>query len=96
MKKKVLSLFLVLSMMIGMLAMMPITIGAASDITITSVDDWMEKLSGKSVTGKNIVVTAKELDFTGKTVEPISGFSGTFNGNGKMCMALSDMKEENE
>ena len=75
MKKKVLSLFLVLSMMIGMLAMMPITIGAASDITITSVDDWMEKLSGKSVSAANIVVTATELDFTGKTVEPIKGFS---------------------
>lgn len=82
MKKKVLSLFLVLSMMIGMLAMMPITIGAASDITITSVDDWMEKLSGKSVGAANIVVTATELDFDGYDLQPIQGFTGTFNGNG--------------
>ena len=88
MNKKIISVLLVLSMLVGMLAMLPITIGAAETITITSVQDWMDRLSGKSVTGKDIVVTAKELDFTGKTVKPIKSFSGTFNGNGVVIKNL--------
>ena len=82
MNRKIISILLVLSMLVGILATMPISVGAADVITITSVDDWMNKLSGKTVSEKDIIVTASELDFSGKTVEPINGFSGTFNGNG--------------
>ena len=80
--KKIVSLFLILCMMVGMLSVMPISIGAAETITIASVDDWMEKLSGKDVGEANINVTATELDFTGKNVKPAFEFKGTFNGNG--------------
>ena len=89
MKKKLLSLLLVLSMMLGMVAVMPITIGAADTITITSVDDWMDMLSGKTATNKNIVVTADVLDFAGKTVVPVKDFSGTFDGQGVVIKNLT-------
>ncbi|MBR4014568.1 MAG: hypothetical protein IKJ00_09810, partial [Clostridia bacterium] len=89
MNKKIISIALVLSMLIGMLAIMPISIGAATTITITSVDDWMEKLSGQTVGEANINVTAAELDFTGKTVEPAKDFRGTFNGNGVVIKKLT-------
>lgn len=80
--KKIISLLMVACMMIGMLTIMPISIGAAGTITIASVDDWMTKLSGKDVGEANINVTATELDFTGKDVKPAFKFKGTFNGNG--------------
>ena len=82
MNKKIISIALVLSMLVGMLAIMPISIGAAETITIASVDDWMNKLSGKTVGEANINVTADVLDFTGKNVKPAFSFKGTFNGNG--------------
>ena len=69
-------------MLVGMLTVIPFTVSAAETITIASVDDWMEKLSGKSVGDVNIVVTAAELDFTGKTLVPVQDFTGTFEGNG--------------
>ncbi len=69
-------------MMVGMLSVMPISIGAAETITIASVDDWMDKLSGKEVGEANITVTAAELDFTGKELKPAKKFKGSFNGNG--------------
>ena len=80
--KKIISLLMVACMMVGMLSIMPISIGAATTITIASVDEWMEKLSGKEVGEANINVTAAELDFTGKDVKPAFDFKGTFNGNG--------------
>ena len=80
--KKIISLLMVACMMVGMLSIMPISIGAATTITIASVDEWMEKLSGKEVGEANINVTATELDFTGKNVKPAFDFKGTFNGNG--------------
>ena len=90
MNKKIISIALILSMLIGMLAIMPISIGAeASDITIASVDDWMTYLSGKEVGEANITVTASELDFKGKTVEPAEDFKGTFNGNGVVIKNLT-------
>lgn len=88
MNKKIISIALVLSMLIGMLAIMPISIGAATTITITSVDDWMEKLSGQTVGEANINVTADVLDFTGKNVKPAFSFKGTFNGNGVVIKNL--------
>lgn len=81
--KKIISLLMVACMMVGMLSIMPISIGAATTITIASVDDWMEKLSGKENIGEaNINVTAAELDFTGKDIKPAFNFTGSFNGNG--------------
>ena len=82
MNKKIISVLLVLSMLVGMLSIMPISIGAATTITIASVDDWMNKLSGKEVGEANINVTAAELDFTGKDLKPAKKFKGSFNGNG--------------
>ena len=88
MSKKILSMLLVLTMLVGMLAVMPLTANAAevtasnADIVINSVSDWMNKLSGKSVGEKTVFVNAKELDFSGQNVQPIKGFTGHFNGNG--------------
>ena len=79
---KLLSIVLVLTMLVGMLTVIPFTVSAAETITIASVDDWMEKLSGKSVGDVNIVVTAAELDFAGRDVKVIDGFTGSFEGNG--------------
>ena len=53
MKKKVLSLFLVLSMLFGMLAMMPISVSAATEYIIEDVDDWIA-LSEMSSVGEAI------------------------------------------
>ena len=82
MKNKLLSALLICAMLVGMLAIIPFSASAATTITVASVDDWMSKLSGKDVGEANIYVTATELDFTGKTLVPVQGFSGTFNGNG--------------
>ena len=84
MNKKILSCLLVLSMLIGMLAAMPLGVMAASDtIEINSVSDWMEYVNGKNDLGsKNIVVYADELNFSGQTLAPITNFSGTFDGKG--------------
>ena len=82
MKKKVLSLFLVLSMLFGMLAMMPISVSAATEYIIEDVDDWIALSEMSSVGEATITVTAKVLDFKNETVAPIKGFRGTFNGNG--------------
>ena len=80
--KRTLSIILCALMRVGMLSVIPFSAFAATDITITSVDDWMEKLSGQNVGNANITVTATELDFTGKELAPVDGFTGTFNGNG--------------
>ena len=72
---------------------MPISIGAeANTITISSVDDWMNKLSGKDLSGITAITVdanVKELDFSKIDTEkypegilPAEKFSGTFNGNG--------------
>jgi len=83
MKKRLISIIVLLCMILGVFSVMPLYVSAdEGTVTIASVDDWMEKLSGKTMGNANIVVTAKELDFTGKTVEPVQGFSGYFNGKG--------------
>lgn len=87
--KKVLSLLLVLSMLVGMIAAMTVSASAATAITITSVDDWMSKLSGKTVGNANITVTADVLDFTGKDVKPVKDFEGTFDGQGVVIKNLT-------
>ena len=91
MNKKILSIVLVLSMLVGMLAVMPISVGAAETITITSVQDWLDYVSGKDVSGKNITVASgvETLDFSGKTVSPAQKFSGTFDGNGVVIKNLT-------
>ena len=80
--KRIISIILCTLMLVGMLSVIPFSAFAATDITITSVDDWMEKLSGQSVGEANITVTATELDFTGKELAPAKDFKGSFNGNG--------------
>ena len=80
--KRIISIILCALMLVGMLSVIPFSAFAATDITITSVDDWMEKLSGQSVGEANITVTATELDFTGKELAPAKDFKGSFNGNG--------------
>ena len=82
MKNKLLSALLICAMLVGMLAVIPFSASAATTITVASVDDWMSKVDNKSLGNATINVTATELDFTGKNLSPIGGFSGTLNGNG--------------
>ena len=87
MSKKILSMLLVLAMLAGIVAVMPMTASAEvtasnADIVINSVDDWMNKLSGKTIGDQTVFVNATELDFDGEEVLPINGFKGHFNGNG--------------
>ena len=82
MKNKLLSALLICAMLVGMLAVIPFSASAATTITVASVDDWMSKVDNKSLGNAIINVTATELDFTGRSLSPISGFSGTLNGNG--------------
>ena len=94
MNKKIISILLVLSMLVGMLAMMPIQIGAAevtaenADIVIKNEQDWYDKLSNETIGSKTVFVDAKELDFDGWTIKPIKGFCGKFNGNGVVIKNL--------
>ena len=82
MKNKLLSALLICAMLVGMLAVIPFSASAATTITVASVDDWMSKVDNKTLGNAIINVTATELDFTGKNLSPIDGFSGTLNGNG--------------
>lgn len=86
MKKRILSLFLVLSMLVGMLSVMPISVGAEEEITydieIENVDDWMA-LCGTTVDQKNVIVKAETLDFSEETdISPIKFSNGVFEGSG--------------
>ena len=82
MKNKLLSALLICAMLVGMLAVIPFSASAATTITVASVDDWMNKVDNANLGNAIINVTATELDFTGKNLSPIGGFSGTLNGNG--------------
>ena len=86
--KKIISVLVVLCMMIGIISVLPMQASAAATVTITSVDDWMNQLSGKSAKNCNINVTADVLDFEGKTVKPVKDFNGTFDGNGVVIKNL--------
>ena len=93
MKKKLLSLLLVLSMMLGMFAMMPISIGAADlqqdggVYLIYTEDDWdtFAAMSDKNGTFKLMA----DLDFTGRSVSQVKNFTGTFDGNGKTISGIT-------
>ena len=93
MKKKLLSLLLVLSMMLGMVAVMPITIGAADlqqdggVYLIYTEDDWdtFAAMSDKNGTFKLMA----DLDFTGRSVSQVKNFTGTFDGNGKTISGIT-------
>ncbi len=91
MNKKILSIVLVLSMLVGMLAVMPISVGAATTYTITSPEDWQALGEKSSVSNAIITVdpSVKVLDFSGLTVKPIQKFSGTFDGNGVVIKNLN-------
>ena len=92
MKKKILSILLVLSMMVGMLSVMPISISAAElagagtegdPYKIGSVDDWNYFANNISDYSESYVeVTASELDFGGSSPKKIKNFKGTLDGNG--------------
>ena len=88
MSKKILSILLVLTMLVGTLAIMPISINAVETITIENESDWLE-LCGEKVDGKNIIVTAKSLDFTKETVTPITLQNGTFDGQGVVITGVT-------
>ena len=80
MSKKILSMLLVLAMLVGIVAVMPMTVGAAAAIVIEDESDWLA-LCGTKVTG-DVIVTAKTLDFSKDTVTPIQFSNGTFDGQG--------------
>ena len=59
------------------------TANAEDEITISSVDEWLEFAESPDTSAEAVVkITAKELDFTGKELKPIEGFKGTFDGQG--------------
>ncbi|MBE6706070.1 MAG: hypothetical protein E7577_00335 [Ruminococcaceae bacterium] len=96
MNKKILSIVLVLSMLVGMLAVMPISVGAADaddgvlsgkgtendPYIIAGLVDWATFVTDKKSAGDYYKVTATTLDFTGKTYNQVASFQGTFDGNG--------------
>ena len=92
MKKKILSILLILSMLVGMMAIMPITASAAglsgagtvSDpYKITSVDDWNYFAENISTYATSCVkVTADVLDFGGSSPKQVVGFKGILDGDG--------------
>ena len=92
MKKKILSILLVLSMLVGMITIMPITASAAElsgsgtekdPYKITSVADWNYFAENVSTYASSYVkVTADVLDFGGNSPKQIKKFSGTLDGDG--------------
>ena len=88
MSKKILSMLLVLTMLVGALAIMPISINAVETITIEDESDWLE-LCGTNVDGKNVIVTATKLDFSKDTVTPIEFSNGTFDGQGVVITGVN-------
>ena len=89
---KLLSIVLVLTMLVGMLTVIPFTVsagtltgsGTESDpILITSVADWNTFAENVSDYATSYVkVTATELDFGGAAPKQIVNFKGTLDGNG--------------
>ena len=83
MNKKILSIVLVLSMLVGMLAVMPISVGAATTYEITDKDTWNYFANNVS-NYDNVIVNVEGgvLDFGNTAPKQISGFNGTFDGQG--------------
>ena len=91
MNRKFLSCLLALVIFSGCFLSIPVNTEAATieTVTINSVNDWMDKLSGKTATNMNIIVTADVLDFEGQNVEPVKSFSGVFDGRGVVIKNLT-------
>ena len=89
---KLLSIVLVLTMLVGMLTVIPFTVSAAAlsgsgtqsdPILITSVADWNTFAENVSTYATSYVkVTAAELDFGGTAPKQVVKFKGTLDGNG--------------
>ena len=89
---KLLSIVLVLTMLVGMLTVIPFTVSAATlsgagtqsdPYLITSVDDWNTFAENVSTYATSYVkVTATELDFGGASPKQVVKFKGTLDGNG--------------
>ena len=90
MKKRILSIFLVLTMLVGIIAVLPISVGAAEgELTISDLDDWKTFQDNTSDYTK-VKVDADELDFSSYSGSPqISGFSGTFDGQGVVLTGIT-------
>ena len=89
---KLLSIVLVLTMLVGMLTVIPFTVSAAAlsgsgtesdPYLITSVSDWNTFAENVSDYATSYVkVTAAELDFGGAAPKQVVKFKGTLDGNG--------------
>lgn len=86
MNKKILSILLVLSMLVGIMTIAPIQIGAEGDtLIVTSAEFWKNNLSGKDISNKTITIAdgVTMLDFSEYEIEPVAASSNfTFDGNG--------------
>ena len=91
MNKKLISIALILSMLVGMFAIMPISVGAATldkdgdTYLIKSVSDW-ETFAGGS-NGSYRLET--DLDFSEDGYTQVKNFTGTFDGNGKTISGIT-------
>ena len=101
MNKKIISIALILSMLIGMLSIMPISIGAVDSnwLEIGSVSEWNDFTeTAKNGYSGNVKLTAN-LDFNGETIIPATndenGFNGTFDGQG-YTMSNFNMKDNGD
>ncbi len=95
--KKALSIVIILSMLTSALFAFAFTANAEDEITISSVDEWLEFAESPDTSAEAVVkVTAKELDFTGKTLTPINGFKGTFDGQGVVLKNIEMSKNSGE
>ena len=81
MSKKILSMLLVLAMLAGIVAVMPLAVSAEEVIEIADESDWLE-LCGTTIDGTDVIVTAKTLDFSKDSVTPIKIHNATFDGQG--------------
>ncbi len=85
MKKRILSLFLALVMVFGLL---PAPAIADNNVTEISSAEEFAALGGKSLSG-NYRLT-DDIDMTGQTMQPIKSlYSGTFDGNGHTISNLT-------
>lgn len=95
MNKKIISIALVLSMLIGMLAIMPISIGASSIYYIGDASTWNDfaTMSAEDRAKYDEFWMTEDIDLTGYTVSQIKNFTGIFDGKGH---TISGIKMETE
>ena len=97
MKKKIVSIALVLSMLVGILAMMSISVGAAEPdldkdgnvYLIKSLDDWTVFAGNSDEGWTGSFRLEADLDFSGVTYAPVRNFTGTFDGNGHTISGIT-------